>query len=166
MPPEIWNINTELCDVSGQTNYSGGWLLFSGQTKYSGGWLLFSGQTNFSGGWLLFSGQTKYSGGWILFSGQTNYSSGWLLFSTKLNMFLSLRYIQYISCLSSCFVVCLYPINVKTAEPIWPKFWLRPNMALGKVYVELHKIVLTFSIFVRFWKSTLKNCKSVIEKLK
>ena len=89
-------------------------------------------------------------------------------FPHHLSCFLVFIYIQYIACLYSCFAVCLYPINVKTAEPIWPKFWLRPNMALRKVYVcsELHKIVSTFSIFVRFWKSTLKNCKSVIEKLK
>ena len=30
--------------------------------------------------------------------------------------------------------VCLYPINVKTAEPIGPKFCLEPHVAPGKVF--------------------------------
>ena len=30
--------------------------------------------------------------------------------------------------------VCLYPINVKTAEPIEPKFFVGPHMTPGKVY--------------------------------
>ena len=30
--------------------------------------------------------------------------------------------------------VCLYPINVKTAEPIGPKFFVGPHGAPGKVY--------------------------------
>ena len=30
--------------------------------------------------------------------------------------------------------VCLYPINVKTAEPIRPKFYVGPHVAPGKVY--------------------------------
>ena len=163
-PPEIWNINTDLCDVSGQTKYSGGWLLFSGQTKYSGGWLLFSGQAKYSGGWLLFSGQANYSGGWLLFSGQTNYSGGWLLFSGQINysggwslfstsliMFLSL-YIYSIHCLSVFVFCCLFVSNKR--QNGWT------DLAQILVFVS------TFSIFVRFWKSTLKNCKSVIEKLK
>ena len=29
--------------------------------------------------------------------------------------------------------VCLYPINVKTAEPIRPKFCVGPRMTTGKV---------------------------------
>ena len=28
--------------------------------------------------------------------------------------------------------VCLYPINVKTAEPIWPKFCVGPHMTNEK----------------------------------
>ena len=36
--------------------------------------------------------------------------------------------------LSVCLFVCLYPINVKTAEPIWPKFCMGPHMTAGKVY--------------------------------
>ena len=34
----------------------------------------------------------------------------------------------------ACLSVCLYPINVKTAEPIRPKFCVRTHMAPGKVY--------------------------------
>ena len=30
--------------------------------------------------------------------------------------------------------VCLYPINVKTNEPIRPKFCVGPHMTPGKVY--------------------------------
>ena len=29
-----------------------------------------------------------------------------------------------------CLSVCLYPINVKTAEPIGPKFFVGPDMTL------------------------------------
>ena len=36
----------------------------------------------------------------------------------------------YILCLS----VCLYPINVKTAEPIGPKFFVGPCMTPGKIH--------------------------------
>ena len=36
----------------------------------------------------------------------------------------------YILCLS----VCLYPINVKTAEPIGPEFCVVPYLTTGKVY--------------------------------
>ena len=37
-------------------------------------------------------------------------------------------------CLFVCLFGCLYPINVKTAEPIWPKFFLRSRATPGKVY--------------------------------
>ena len=46
-------------------------------------------------------------------------------------------------CLYVCLFVCLYPINVKTAEPIGPKFFVGPHGAPGKVY-EKSK----FQIFV------------------
>jgi len=36
--------------------------------------------------------------------------------------------------LSVCLSVCLYPINVKTAEPIGPKFCVGPHVTPGKVY--------------------------------
>ena len=36
--------------------------------------------------------------------------------------------------LSVCLSVCLYPINVKTAEPIGPKFFVGPHVTPGKVY--------------------------------
>ena len=37
-------------------------------------------------------------------------------------------------CLSVCLFVCLYPINVKTAEPIGPKFFVGHHVIPGKVY--------------------------------
>ena len=61
---------------------------------------------------------------------------------------------------SGCLFVCLYPINVKTAEPIWPNFFVGPHGAPGKVY-EWLKFQLFVSIKIRsslnfwkFWKST------------
>ena len=36
--------------------------------------------------------------------------------------------------LSVCLFVCLYPINVKTAEPIGPKFFVGHLGTPGKVY--------------------------------
>ena len=36
--------------------------------------------------------------------------------------------------LSVCLSVCLYPINVKTAEPIGPKFFVGHHVIPGKVY--------------------------------
>ena len=36
--------------------------------------------------------------------------------------------------LSVCLSVCFYPINVKTAEPIGPKFFVGHHVILGKVY--------------------------------
>ena len=35
---------------------------------------------------------------------------------------------------SVCLFVCLYPINVKTAEPIGPKFFVGHHVPAGKVY--------------------------------
>ena len=37
-------------------------------------------------------------------------------------------------CLFVCLFVCLYPINVKTAEPIGPKFFVGSRVIPGKVY--------------------------------
>ena len=37
-------------------------------------------------------------------------------------------------CLFVCLFVCLYPLNVKTAEPIGPKFCVGPHVTPGKVY--------------------------------
>ena len=39
-----------------------------------------------------------------------------------------------LACLSVCLSVCLYPINVKTAEPIGPKFFVGHHVSPGKVY--------------------------------
>ena len=48
-----------------------------------------------------------------------------------------------LACLSVCLFVCLYPINVKTAEPIEPKFFVGHLGTPGKVYESS-----TFQIFV------------------
>ena len=53
---------------------------------------------------------------------------------------LELKQLLYINlaclsvCVFVCLSVCLYPINVKTAEPIGPKFFVGPHGAPGKVY--------------------------------
>ena len=39
-----------------------------------------------------------------------------------------------LACLSDCLSVCLYPINVKTAEPIGSKFFVGHLGTPGKVY--------------------------------
>ena len=39
-----------------------------------------------------------------------------------------------LACLFWCLFVCLYPINVKTAEPIGPKFFVGPHVTPTKVY--------------------------------
>ena len=55
----------------------------------------------------------------------------------------------YIYTLLACLPVCLYPINVKTAEPIGPKFGAGPRMTPGKVYecLKLKNIVLKSFLF-------------------
>ena len=61
--------------------------------------------------------------------------------------------------LSVCLSVCLYPINVKTAEPIGPKFFVGHLGTPGNVY-ESSKFQIFVSIkirssinFLKFWKS-------------
>ena len=39
-----------------------------------------------------------------------------------------------LACLSVLVSVCLYPINVKTVEPIGPKFFVEHHVTTGKVY--------------------------------
>ena len=55
----------------------------------------------------------------------------------------------------ACLFVCLYPINVKTAEPIGPKFFVGHHVTAGKVY-EWTKFKIFVSIKIRsslnFWK--------------
>ena len=45
-----------------------------------------------------------------------------------------LKIYQNLVCLSVCLSVCLYQINVKTAEPIGPKFFVGHLGTPGKVY--------------------------------
>ena len=60
-----------------------------------------------------------------------------------------------LACLFVCLFVCLYPINVKTAEPIGPKFFVGHLGTPGKVY-ESSKLQIFVSIKIRFslnfWK--------------
>ena len=63
-------------------------------------------------------------------------------------------------CLFVCLSVCLYPINVKTAEPIGPNFFVGHLGTPGQVY-ESSKFQIFVSIKIRsslnfwkFWKST------------
>ena len=43
-------------------------------------------------------------------------------------------------CLSVCLFVCLYQINVKTAEPIGPKFFVGHLGTPGKVYKSFYDV--------------------------
>ena len=52
---------------------------------------------------------------------------------------------MYFACLSGCLFVYLYPINVKTAEMIGPKFCVGPHVAPVKV-VENVKNLPRFSL--------------------
>ena len=63
-------------------------------------------------------------------------------------------------CLFVCLSGCLYPINVKTAEPIGPKLFVGHLGTPGKVY-EWSKFQIFVSIKIRsslnfwkYWKST------------
>ena len=51
---------------------------------------------------------------------------------SKFHLYINLACLSV--CLSVCLFVCLYPINVKTAEPIRPKFFVGHHMIPGKVY--------------------------------
>ena len=76
----------------------------------------------------------------------------------KVNLYINLACLSV--CLSVFLFVCLYPINVKTAEPIGPKFFVGHLGTPGKVY-EWSKFQIFVSIKIRsslnfwkFWKST------------
>ena len=79
---------------------------------------------------------------------------------SQLPLLLYTRLYINLACLSVCLFVCLYPINVKTAEPIGPKFFVGHLGTPGKVY-EWSKFQIFVSIKIRsslnfwkFWKST------------
>ena len=69
----------------------------------------------------------------------------------------------YLLCLSDCLFVCLYPKNVKTAEPIGPKFFVEPHVTTGMVYgwSNFQKFA---SNKIRFFK-LLKNSKNLFYKI-
>ena len=83
----------------------------------------------------------------------------WFCLSSFYPLLSSILYIN-LACLSVCLSVCLYAINVKTAEPIGPKFVVGHHVTTGKVY-EWSKFQIFVSIKIRssldfwkFWKST------------
>ena len=49
-----------------------------------------------------------------------------------------------------CLFLALYPINVKTAEPIRPKFCVGPHAAPGKVYGQSDFKYVILEYFVNF----------------
>jgi len=51
---------------------------------------------------------------------------------SKTSLYINLAWVSV--CLFLCLSVCLYPINVKTAEPIGPKFFVGHLGTPGKVY--------------------------------
>ena len=65
--------------------------------------------------------------------------SQWKMGTNRLK---SLKYI-YFACLSWCSSESLYPINVKTAQPIWPQFYLRPHMTLKRRRLIMLKVLLS-----------------------
>ena len=75
------------------------------------------------------------------------------LWRAKLSMTLTIYIWIWLVCLGVCFF--LYPINVKTAEPIGPKFFVGHHVTTGKVY-EWSKFQIFVSINIRsslnFWK--------------
>jgi len=62
--------------------------------------------------------------------------------SNKLKLYINL----------ACLFVCLYPINVKTAEPIGPKFFVGPLGTPGKVYESSNICLHQNSIVIKFFK--------------
>jgi len=58
--------------------------------------------------------------------------------------------------------VCLYPINVKTAEPIGPKFCVGPHVTPGKVYEWSNP--QTFFVVVLY--CTTRRCSEINRQLK
>ena len=85
------------------------------------------------------------------------------MFLNQFQPFLAQNLYINLACLSVCLFVCLsvcfYPINVKTAEPIGPKFFVGHLGSPGKVY-EWSKFQIFVSIKIRsslnFWKFFVK----------
>jgi len=69
----------------------------------------------------------------------------------------SLTSSMYILCLSVCLSVRLYPINVKTAEPVWSIFFVWPCMTLpepreGLWMIEFSKVCYSKNPFLKILK--------------
>jgi len=66
----------------------------------------------------------------------------------------------YIQIWPVCLFVCLYPIKVKTAEPIGPTFFVGPHVTPGKVmndqkFKNLHLKVFYFSKILKMREKIL-----------
>ena len=112
-------------------------------------------RTHFLEKWLLAQGgicQYNYTLFWLLcqISKQKQYSRSGTAFSScnanRGHLYINLACLS--GCLSVCLFVCLYPINVKTAEPIGPKFFVGHLGTPGKVY-EKSKFQIFVSIKIR-----------------
>ena len=76
-----------------------------------------------------------------------------------------------LACLSVCLSVCWYPINVKTAESIGPKFFVGPHVTTGKVH-KWSKFQIFVSIKIWFslnfwnfensWNFLLKSVNFIV----
>ena len=74
-------------------------------------------------------------------------------FGTLHNLYINLAF------LALCLFICLYPINVKMAEPIGPKFFVGHHMTTGKVYEYYKKILKVFFKGFQFCKKKIKFLK-------
>ena len=62
--------------------------------------------------------------------------------------------IKYLYVNLDCLSVCLYPINVKTTESIWSKFFVGPRVTPGKVYggSNFQKFASNKIRFLKMWR--------------
>ena len=60
---------------------------------------------------------------------------------------------MYFACLSSRLFVCLYPINVKTAEPIGPKFSEGPRLTSANFFTLFYNVYKEkkFTVEIEDW---------------
>ena len=89
-------------------------------------------------------------------------SAAWKLQASRTESFY--LYIN-LACLSVCLSFCSYPINVKTAEPIGPKFFVGQIGTPGKVQmIKISNICLhQNSIFIKFLKILkIHECSQLI----
>ena len=113
------------------------WMVFGGKIS----WMVFGGKVS----WMVFGGNVS----WIIFGGKVSWmvfgfyaqfkiitiqSNSRLPFPTEIVLLVSICKFGLSVWVFVCLFVCLYPINVKTAEPIGPKFFVGHLGTPGKVY--------------------------------